>query len=206
MWFGTAVLETLARTPRVSEATRRAYTGEVSGLAFRGWASLLERRFGIGASDAVRRDAGLSHTELPDAPDKTQWFPVGLQLLVTQAALDRYMGGALPALEEMLVEDALGTMDRVKRRMLAVALRPGPVFTAAPRVYAALYRPGRALATVGRGEATVTWSGAAFHADPLWQALQVVATAGFLRATGRERAVLLAPASPPGAFALNVRW
>lgn len=206
MWFGTAVLQRLASAPRVSDAARRAYAGEVSGLAFKGWASLLERRFGAGAADAVRRDAGVAGGDLPDTPDKARWFPAGLQLIVTQAALDRFMGGALPALEEMLVEDALGAMDRVKRRMLAVALRPGPVFAAAPRVYDALYRPGRAAAVVGRGEATVTWSGAEFHADPLWQALQVVATAGFLRATGRERAVLATPEAAPGAFALSVRW
>jgi hypothetical protein len=206
MWFGNAILERLAEAPRVSATARAGYRGEVSGLAFKGWAELLDRRFGPGAAVAVRQDAGLDDAALPDLPARPAWFPVAHQLRLTQAALDRFMGGSLPALEPMLVDDALGAIDRVKRRMLAVALRPGPVFGAAGKVYDALYRPGRATATVGRGEATVTWAGADFHRDPLWQALQVVATAGFLRATGRDRANLEAADAPPGAFALRVRW
>ena len=65
-----------------------ALPGRCRGSVLARWAENLARRFGPRAVDRVR--AGLPEWEqdLPDDPSEEHWFPVGLQLRLTELVID----------------------------------------------------------------------------------------------------------------------
>ncbi len=204
--FAAAPLSTLGARPRTPIGDLLGCQGEVAGVAFKGWARVLDHRFGPGSAARVRAITGLNPEQLPDDPPRDRWFPVGWQLAVTTAAIDTVLAGDLGGLERLLLDEALSTVDRLKQQVLRLTVRPGLVLKGSDRIYRALYRPGGAEAEVGRREARLQWHGADFQQEPVWQALQVTALVGMFRALGIDDAHIGLVSGPTEPLTLDVRW
>lgn len=199
-------LSTLAALPASSLTALQALPGEVSGLALKDWAALVTRRFGAAAVAHVRDAAAVGPELLPDAPPKGIWYPVAIQLAITKATLELYLDGDLTALGALLEAETAGRLDRAKRRLLQLTVRPPLAFKATAKVYANLYRPGAAEAIVTGRSASVRWTGAAFQAEPLWQALQVVALGAMFTTLGYPAATIEIERVDTASFAIHARW
>jgi|GEM_PF-3162144 len=199
-------LKIIASMPQSSPERLSSRGGEVSGIALRDWAGLLTRRFGAQAVDVVRQTAELGPEALPECPAKAAWFPVATQLRLTSATLQLFLGNDLTALAALLEAETLGTVDRAKRRLLQLTVRPTLAFKATPKIYASLYRPGAANASVKGRWAEVSWTGADFQCEPIWQALQVVALGAMFKTLGYPRAEIEVVAPVAEGFAVQARW
>ncbi len=211
-----ALLASLA-PPGGLPASAGEVAGEVSGRALKDWRGAITRGLGEGAIWRLREVTGLGVDQLPDSPRDGAWYPVSHQLRLALGALSLMPGApGLPGLLDLLVTPSLGLLGRVKRNVLRMTVSPAMLLGRTERLHADLYRPGHAAAELAppapgdarsRG-ATIRWSGAAFHADPVWRALQVTALAGFFAAL--DLPLWLADATPPDPlpprFTLALRW
>jgi hypothetical protein len=195
--------------------------GEVSGRALRDWRGALTRALGAGSVERLREATGLDRAALPDEPAGEAWFPVGHQLRLVQGALALRPGlGGFEGLIPLLVTPSLSLAGRIKRNLFRIALPPARLLGRAERIHADLYRPGWARAQVSeaRQEARLQWGGGPFHRDPVWQALQVAALAGYFEAVGAPLRLAREPPSGPSsgsapgssgpdtAFSLALSW
>lgn len=175
------------------------------GLALRGWAANVRRRFGAAGLADVREALGAASGLVADDPDDRQYLPVWLQLRLTDLIIDRCLAGRGEAFVEALREDALRRASTVAPLALRV-LGPGLVLRSATAAHAALYDVGEAHAVVGAAEATVAWSGAACFANPTWRLLHAVATQLAAQAATGARVSLAAVDAGPEAFAVRLAW
>ncbi len=159
-----------------------ALPGRCRGGVLDAWGEHVRRRFGETEADALRAAMGIGARELPDAPDKEGWYPVGWQLGLTRLIVDRHLGGDVLKLERLIHEDAQREHGRVAERVARLLLSPRRLLGAAHKVFPLVYDLGRAEAEVDRKRAVLRWSGAAFMAEPLWRVLQVFAVRGIFEA------------------------
>lgn len=171
--------------PRWSAARVEALPGRCRGKALAGWAAASRRRFGDIGVARLRRAAGSLVEDLPEEPAADAWFPVGVQLRLTDALVDELLGGDEDALEEILraeVEDKLGRLDR----MLLRGLGPGVLLRRAESMHRQLYDVGHVRSLVEGSRATIVARGAQVFANPTWQRLQVIAHRLLVTSTGRR--------------------
>lgn len=159
-----------------------ALPGRCRGGVLDAWGEHVRRRFGEGEADALRAALGIGACELPDAPDKEGWYPVGWQLGLTRLIVDRHLGGDVLKLERLIHEDARRKHGRVAERVARLVLSPRRLLGAAHKVFPQVYDHGRAEADVDKRRAVLRWSGAAFMGEPLWRVLQVFAVRGIFEA------------------------
>jgi hypothetical protein len=182
-----------------------AVPGRCCGAALARWAELCRARFGDAALGRVRDRLSAVGRDLPDAPPKDAWYPVGVQLVLTAAILDECLGGDADALARIVIEDVKAGLPRVAAVFLRTA-GPGPVLARARQLHAHLYDVGRVEATTRSGGATVHYGGAALFVHPIWRLLQRCAFRGLVQLSGREL-VSLEEATPSDAgWRVDLVW
>jgi len=198
-------LEAIAAEPAWSLADTLALPGRCRGALLKDWAAHVTRRAGPGAVSALREALGLDARALPDAPPREAWYPVGYQLALTRAIVDRSLGGDVLALEPLLMEDA----GRVRDKVAAVTMRlmgARRLFGKTSEVHGWLYDLGAARAEVADHRARVVLSGARYFAEPTFRALQLFATRALLRGLGKTLVDLRADAAPDDGLVIEAAW
>lgn len=173
-------LAALARAPAWPLERILSLDGKCRGALLTRWAEHVARRFGSAEPDALRDALGVSARELPDAPVQEGWYPIAWQLGLTRLIVDRHLDGDILRLEALIREDATRDrkpetlVERLARRMLT----PRRLLAASKKVYPHVYDAGGVETRVTRRQATLSWSGAEFMAEPVWRILQVFAVRG----------------------------
>jgi hypothetical protein len=182
-----------------------ALPGRCRGSVLARWAENLARRFGPRAVDRVR--AGLPEWEqdLPDDPSEEHWFPVGLQLRLTELVIDELLGGDALALEPLLAEDVKRTVSRATALFLRT-VGPVPILGRAKQIHPSLYDVGKVSAEVVGTRATVRCDGAALFGHPTWSLLQLFAHRGFIQLTGRRTTHLGLTTTSETSARIDLSW
>lgn len=195
----------VAMRPRWSNERTLAVEGRCRGVVLARWAENCRRHFGDPALRRLREGLPRWAHDLPDEPPEDAWFPVGLQLRLTELVIDELLGGDALALESLLRADVARTVGRTTSMFLRT-VGPGPVLARAKQIHPTLYDTGRVVAEVGQGRAAIAHEDAAVFGHPTWALLQLFAHRGFVELTGR--AVTRATATTTGEHAtrIDIAW
>jgi hypothetical protein len=196
---------TLARLPRWDAARVEALPGRCRGSVLARWGAACRRRWGGAAVARLRARLGPWFDELPEDPPEHAWFPVHMQIRLTDAVVEEFLGGDAGALEPILLEDIEHSLGRAKRAFLRT-LGPGPILRQAGALHGHLYSVGQTTAEMSINGATVHSTGARLFANPTWQLLQVLANRGLIRFTGRELHTVVARMTAADGFAVELHW
>ena len=195
----------LAGLSRWSPERVFAMPGRCRGSVLARWGDVCRRRLGASAVRRVREAVGELAEELPDEPPEHAWFPVALQIRITDLVIDEYLDGDPLALDPLLRDDIGRSLGRVTRTFLRT-VGPGPVLGRAKVLHAHLYDVGDASAKTRSGSATIQSEGAELFANPTWQILQLMAHRGLVDLTGRKLRSLTASMPASNAFRVDVHW
>jgi hypothetical protein len=195
----------VALGPRWPEARTLALPGHCRGVVIAHWAENCARHFGAPAVARVREGLPAWARDLPDDPPGDAWFPVGLQLRLTELIIDRLLDGDAAALEPLLHEDVRRTVSRTTAMFLRT-VGPTPVLGRAKQIHPSLYDVGKVRAEVGHGRATISCTGAMLFVHPTWAMLQRFAHRGFVGLTGRTLTQLAVTTVAADAARIDVAW
>lgn len=195
----------VAARPRWSSERTLALDGRCRGVVLARWADNCRRHFGELALRRLRDRLPRWSHDLPDEPPEDAWFPVGLQLRLTELVIDELLGGDALGLEPLLRADVARSVGRATRVFLRT-VGPAPVLARAKQIHPTLYDTGRVVAEVGQGRAAITHEDSALFGHPTWALLQLFAHRGFVELTGR--AVVRATATTTGEHAtrIDIAW
>lgn len=178
------VLGVVAR-PRWSTERTLALPGRCRGTVMASWAENCRRHFGDAAVDRLRDALPEWARDLPDDPPEDAWFPVGLQLRLTELVIDDLLGGDALALEPLLAADVLRAVSRPTALFLRT-VGPAPILGRAKQIHPSLYDVGKVGAEIVGTHATIRCEAAALFGHPTWSLLQLFAHRGFVALTGRR--------------------
>lgn len=195
----------LAGLPRWTADRVERIEGRCRGSVIARWAQCCRRAFGDVAVGRLRAAVAQLVPDLPDEPPEHAWFPVALQIRLTDVVIDDLLGGDPAELEPILHADIEANLGRIKQALLR-SVGPGPILGRAKHLHAHLYDVGSARARVESTEATVTTRGAELFANPTWQLLQMFAHRGLVAFTDRTVTSLSATMPAPDAFAVRIAW
>lgn len=195
----------LARRPAWSAARVAAIPGRCRGSVLSRWAGLVRRHVGDFAVQRVRAGLGALAIDLPDDPPDDAWFPVAVQIRLTDVFVAEFLGGDARLLQPLLAEDVTSQVGRAAGLFLRT-VGPGPILARAHHIHPSLYDVGRARADVDSGHAVIECTGAELFANPTWQLLQLMAHAGFVELTGRRILSLTAAMPADDALRVDLRW
>jgi hypothetical protein len=196
---------TLARQPRWDAARVETLPGRCRGSVLARWGAACRRRWGDAAIARLRARLGPWFDDLPEDPPEQAWFPVHMQIRLTDTVIEEFLGGDASALEAILLEDIEHSLGRVKKAFLR-ALGPGAILRQAGALHSHLYSVGQTTAEMSTHGATVHSTGARLFANPTWQLLQVFAHQGLIRFTGRELQTVSARMTSDDGFAVRLHW
>lgn len=194
--------EELAAMPRWDAARVERIRGRCRGSVLARWADSCRRRWGEAGVARLREALGEIGAELPAEPPENSWFPVWLQVRMTDVVIDEFLDGDAMALQELLHEDIQRNLGRVKKTLLR-SLGPGPILRRAKDLHDHLYSEGHAEARVRSGSAVIISSDTELVTNPTWQMLQMFAHRGLVMFTGRE--VVDVRATMPNSWSFEVR-
>jgi hypothetical protein len=199
-----AIVE-VARRPRWSAERTLGLEGRCRGVVLAKWAENCRRHFGEPALRRLRDALPVWAHDLPDAPPEDAWFPVGLQLRLTELVIDELLGGDALALEDLLRADVARSVGRATAMFLRT-VGPGPVLARSRQIHPTLYDVGRVVADVGPCRSTITHEDAALFGHPTWALLQLFAHRGFIELTGRTIVRATATTTGHHATRIDVVW
>lgn len=195
----------LAVAPRWPPERTLALPGRCRGSVMARWADSCRRHFGDAAVLRLRSGLPAWAHDLPDDPPEEAWFPVGLQLRLTELVIDELLGGDALRLEALLRADIRRALPRATAMFLR-AVGPAAVLGRAKQIHPHLYDVGTATAELGRGHAVVACEGAMMFGHPTWLLLQLFAHRGFIALTGRDVAEAIAIATREDAARIELAW
>jgi hypothetical protein len=195
----------LAARPRWEPSHTLALPGRCRGSVLAHWEEHARRRFGGAAVARVRAGLPSWARDLPSHPPGDAWFPVGLQLRLTELIVDECLDGDMLRLEPALHEDVRRTLPR-GTAMLMRALGPGRILARAEQIHPQLYDVGRARARSETGGASIRCEGAQLFGHPSFVLLQMFAQRGLVELTGRRVHSLRASCPSDDALAIELRW
>jgi hypothetical protein len=201
----TTELAELASRPRWDPLRTLALPGRCRGSVLAHWADNVRRRFGASALARVRAGLPTWAHDLPDDPPREAWFPVGLQLYLTELVVDECLGGDMLRLESPLHEDIRRSLPRGVA-LLMRTLGPSRILGGAEQIHPQLYDVGRAYARSESHRASIRCEGAKLFGHPSFVLLQVFAQRGFVELTGRRVHTLCTSCPSEDALAIDVRW
>lgn len=191
--------------PRWAIERTLALPGRCRGTVMARWAENCARHFGAAAVERLRDGLPEWARDLPDEPPEDAWFPVGVQLRLTELVIDELLGGDALGLEALLADD----VQRGVSRAIALFLRtvgPAPVLGRAKQIHPSLYDVGRVSAELGTGRALVRCEDALLFGHPTWSLLQMFAHRGFVELTGRKVVHLGITTVGDDAARIDIAW
>ncbi len=200
----TLDVDTLALRRRTA-LRGRDLPGRCRGTVLARWGELCRRNFGDAALAKIRAGLEAWVPGLPECPTDDAWFPIGVQVELTDAVIDECLAGDPRPLEEMLRDDVRANIGRASALFLR-SIGPGPVLARARQLHAHLYDVGQASAVVRDGTAVLVSAGTPLFAHPTWQLLQLFAHRGFLALTGRELRYFHASVPASDSFRVEIAW
>lgn len=201
----TTELARLAARTRWEPERTLALPGRCRGSVLAHWADNVRRRFGVAALARVRAGLPAWARDLPDEPPRDIWFPVGLQLHLTELVVDTCLDGDMLRLEAPLHEDIRRTLPR-GTAMLVRALGPGRILARAEQIHPQLYDVGHARVRSETLGASVRCHGAALFGHPSFALLQAFAHRGLVELSGRRVHSLRASCPSDDALSIELRW
>jgi hypothetical protein len=195
----------LAVRPRWAAERTLALPGRCRGTVLARWAENCRRHFGAAALARVRDGLPGWARDLPGDPPDDAWFPVGLQLRVTELVVDECLGGDMLQLEALLHDDIRRALPRATALFIRT-LGPGPVLARAKQIHPHLYDVGSASAITETGRAQLSCIGAELFGHPVFALLQMFAHRGFVELTGRRVSSLRASHIADEALTVELRW
>lgn len=178
------LVATAARARWSAERTL-ALPGRCRGTVLARWADNARRHFGSTAVARIREELPPWAQDLPDDPPEEAWFPVGLQLRITEIVIDALLGGDALALEPLLRQDVRAGVSRATALFLRT-VGPAPVLGRAKQIHPSLYDVGQVRAELVGSHATLRFGDALLFGHPTWALLQLFAHRGFVALTGRR--------------------
>jgi hypothetical protein len=198
-------IDALARRTPWSPARVAALPGRCRGSVLARWAGLVRRHVGEFAVRRVRAGLGELGDDLPDDPPDDEWFPVAVQIRLTDVFVGEFLRGDPRLLQPLLADDVKSHVGRAAGLFLRT-VGPGPILARAHHIHGALYDIGRAHAEVDGNHAVVECTGAELFTNPTWQILQLMAHAGFVELTGRRVVSITATTPTDDALRIDLRW
>ncbi len=195
----------IAARPRWTAERTLALPGRCRGTVLARWEDNCRRHFGATAVQRVR--AGLPEwaSDLPGDPPDDAWFPVGLQLRITELVVDECLGGDMLQLEALLHEDIRRSLP-MATALFIKTLGPGPILARAKQIHPHLYDVGHAHAQTESKSAKIVCAGAELFGHPTFALLQMFAHRGFVELTGRRVQSLRALQPTDDALTVELRW
>ncbi|MFO0634688.1 MAG: hypothetical protein U0168_17735 [Nannocystaceae bacterium] len=143
---------------------------------------------------------------LPDDPPEDAWFPVGLQLHLTELVIDTLLGGDALQLEALLRADIQRGLSRAQQLLLRTVGPTRWCWRARTRCTPTCTTSATRARGVHGGRATIDCEGAALFAHPSWLLLQLFAHRGLVALTGREAIEARATATGEAAVRFELAW
>jgi hypothetical protein len=195
----------VAVRPRWSAERTLALPGRCRGTVMAHWAENCSRHFGAKAVARLRDGLPEWAQDLPDDPPEDCWFPVGLQLRLTELVIDELLGGDALALAPLLEQDVQRSVSRATGLFLRT-VGPAPILGRAKQIHPSLYDIGKVTAEIVGTRATIRCEGAALFGHPTWSLLQLLAHRGFIALTGRRATQLGITTLSDCAARIDLAW
>lgn len=191
-------LQDLAATPPWPEDRTRALAGQVRGSLLKDWGVHVERRWGRGAPAALVDALGY---DLPIRPELGAWYPVWVQLRLTELIVANHLDGDAQALIAVIWEDATRSAGPIATAALKL-VGPVRILRRAPGSFSGLYDRVDADAVIDDHRIRVHFSGTEHVDQPTWQLLQAISLTGLAQMAQKTSWTLAAGAPVPGEFTL----
>ncbi len=193
-------LEDLAARPPWEADRTRALEGQVRGGLLKDWGVHVERRWGPAAVTDLLEELDY---DLPIRPDLGRWYPVWVQLRLTELIIARHLDGDPKNLIEIIWEDARRSAGPIAAAALKLA-GPLRVLQRAPGSFGGLYDQVEATAEIADEHLTVRYDGPEHVDHPTWQFLQALSLTGLFNLAGVPQWTLRAQAPRSGFFELRL--
>ncbi|MGB0588667.1 MAG: hypothetical protein ACPGU1_03210 [Myxococcota bacterium] len=193
----------LAAAPRRPVDETEALEGRCRGALLADWSENFANQWGADAPQKIRQGLGDLGSALPDAPGAVAWYPVGLQLRVTELLLDEVVDGDAQGLRDALM--ALVDGHRAAR-FLARRLGLKRLISQVSGLFGQCYDRGRTEVRVTPGHGVITMAGADLVTHPTWQLLQLVGYEVLAELSGHPDAVVSGRIGAGRLFEVHVRW
>ena len=196
-------VQSLAAAPRWSPERTAALAGQCRGALLQDWAQNFEDQWGPRTSLVIRDGLAELSPLLPEAPRATAWYPVGLQLRVTEVLLDEVVSGDVQGLR-----DALKALVTRHRAAVFVARRMGlkRLVQKVGGLFGQCYDVGQTEVRVSEGHAVITVAGAELVTHPTWQLLQLVGYEVLAELAGERDAEVYGRVGPGRVFEAHLEW
>lgn len=193
----------LVRRERRSVGQTMALEGRCRGALLADWFENFEAQWGAHVPRRIRAGLGEFGSCLPDAPSSVAWFPVGLQLRLTELLLDEVVDGDPQVLRDAL----LGLLDKHRAaRFMARRMGLKRLVSHVSALFSQCYDQGRTEVRVTRGHGVVTMAGADMVTHPTWQLLQLVGYEVLAEIAGHPEACVDARIGDGRLFEVHIRW
>ncbi len=177
-----------------------ALGGRVRGSLLKDWGVHVERRWGRGAPEALVEALGF---DLAIRPAQGAWFPVWVQLRLTELIIERHLGGDRAALAPLIWEDAALSAGPLATAALRLA-GPVRILKRAPGSFSGLYDQVQATTELDDQRIAVRFTGPDHVDQPTWKLLQATSLTGLVQMAGLSDWSLAASSPSPGAFDLTL--
>lgn len=198
-------LAEIADLPRWSTQQIDMIDGQCRGFLLRHWADNIRHRWGESALSEVREYLGDTSAMIPHDPVDTAWYPVSLQLKITDWIITYPLHGDALALEALLHEDSM-RHDGTRLRSLVSKMGPQLILRLAKRIHSQFYNVGLATSQVGWGNATIQTMGSLLFHNPTWQLLHLFGLRGMMNLAGRDVIEMFATLPSTNAIDVHLRW
>ncbi|MFN0252528.1 MAG: hypothetical protein ACKV2T_36965 [Kofleriaceae bacterium] len=182
-------IDELAVAPRWPLEHTLALTGRVRGDTLGAWGENLRERFGQSALAKVRARLPPEHAQIAPVLGDRDRVPVHAQLLITEAIVDEFLDGNMPALLPLLVADTRAGLGRIRLTAMRLA-GVGYLMSLGPKTFRAVHEQGTHDAAVGKKSAHLYFTNNRLFAHPTWRVLQVLATYVLFDLVGTDGKVL----------------
>ena len=194
---------TLARAPRSPKAQTEALQGRCRGALLQDWVENFRAQWGPVAPSRIRQGLGHLSEDLPDAPSSVAWYPVALQLRVTELLLDEVVQGDTQALKDARM--AILAKHRAAR-FLARRMGLKRLISHVSSLFGQCYDEGRTEVRLQGRHGVITMAGSDMVIHPTWQLLQLVGYEVLAEIAGHPKARVEGRVGDGRLFEVHVRW
>ena len=194
-------LQALASLPPWSPDNTRALDGCLRGSLLKDWGIHVERHWGPEAPAALIDALGF---DLTLRPDLGRWYPVWVQLRLTELIIEHHLHGDAKALIPVIWEDAMRSAGPIAATALRLA-GPVRILRRAPGSFSGFYDQVQAKAVIEDDRIQVRYTGPRHVDHPTWQLLQALSITGLFQMAGISNWLLVTTSPDPGVFELDLR-